>query len=361
MTVGVAMLARNSADILPAALAPFAGRVDEIAILLGGLSTDNTAVVASEFADRLGIYDGPTDDAGGLLDFAHARQQSFDLLSTKYALVVDCDDRWQDTHNLPQVIAEAEAEARDGVLFPYDTGPTKFAQPRLFRRDAGKWINPVHEVFQYHSAPYMVRDVTTDAMSLRQEKPEAEALQSIYRNIRIAEYWLTQGVVDLRLMLGLSREYVMIKEPQKSLDLSAKILANFQPDTDKLFQVHYTRASAYLCLDEYEAAMGAISTALKSKATGHGYTMLAQIAYFQEMYDLVIWAADKALAMGRESAGAPLSNVTYSPFHLKAQAMAVTGHLKPALAALDLGIMLGGGDDMKRFRYYLCEKLGELP
>ena len=107
ISIGVAMIARNSAQIVHQALQPFAGVVDQIAIVLGGVSTDATRAVAEEYTSNVAQYAGPMDEDGRLLDFGAARQQSFDALSTDWAVVVDTDDCWTGVERLRELIVSA--------------------------------------------------------------------------------------------------------------------------------------------------------------------------------------------------------------------------------------------------------------
>src|SRR3990172_6615155 len=164
MTVGIAMLARNCASVIPDVLSPF--KVDEIAILLGGLSSDNTLGVAHNYADSVSQYIGPLDESGGLLDFGLARQQSFDLLTTDWVLLVDTDDVWSGADKLGEVINDAEGY--QAVIFPYDLGGgVRFLQSRLFRRGTGHWSSPVHEEWIYHDPDK--KTLTVNAMAVKQE------------------------------------------------------------------------------------------------------------------------------------------------------------------------------------------------
>lgn len=367
MTIGIAMLARNSANDLHRALYPFLGEVDEIAILLGGKSTDNTPARAWRFTDKVADYTGPLDPDGGLLDFGLARQQSFDLLTTDWALLVDTDDVWSGVDKLGKVVSDAETDGYQGVLFPYDLGASKFLQTRLFRRTSGRWSSPVHELWTYDEAPN-VKTLCVNALTIRQEKDAEGRNAGVWRNIAIAEAYL-QDRFDLRLLMHLSREYIMTAQYDKALAAARRILDNLNEAApadityDKLFQVHYTRGIAHICLEEYEQAAAAAMAALSFAKYGHGWTLLAEVAYQTGVYELTLCAADKALQMGRpiDTIPAPWANVSSVPYHLKAKALKALGRKNEALVALDLGLGLGGGEDMRQFKFELCEELGVIP
>lgn len=367
MTVGIAMLARNSYLDMSRAIAPFKNRVDEIAIVLGGPSTDDTPAYARSLTDKVADYTGPLDPDGGLLDFGLARQQSFDLLATDWALVVDTDDVWSGVDKLGEVIADADG--RQGVLFPHASGPgATFMQPRLYRRNSGRWSSPVHELWVYNDAPE-VKTLLTNVMGIRQEKDLEGRMASTRRNIRIAEAHLYNYGIDFRLLLHLCHEYIITGEYFKALVATRRYLGNldlaYPDDTrpDKLFQIHYIRGMAHICLEEWERAAAAAITALSFAKYGHGWTMLAEAAYQMGTYDLTLCAADKALGAGRPIGTIPIpfANVASVPYHLKAKALVALGRKHEALTALELGLGLGGGEDMGQFKYQLCEELGVIP
>lgn len=366
MTVGIAILARNAAHDLPQAIGPFIGWVDQIAILLGGKSTDDTPALAAEYTARIADYAGPIDDYGGLLDFGAARQQSFDLLETDYALLVDCDDRWQSVENLGSVVSDAQAGGYEGVLFPYDLGASRFLQTRLFKRTAGRWVSPVHELFKYDNPA--TKTLTVNALTIKQDKPVADRLAGIKRNIRIAEAHLSMGI-DFRLLRHIAHEYLTVGEYSKALGATERFLNNQHRaevndlTPDKLFQVHYTRGFAYLCLEEFHQAAASAMMALSYARYGQAWTLLAEAANMLGVYDLALCAADNALAFGQpiDAIPAPLSNVTSVPYHLKAKALAALGRKHEAIVALTLGQRLGGGKDMDSFKFQLCEELGVIP
>lgn len=368
-TIGLAMIARNSADYMTKALLPFMDTeaVDQIAIVLGGTSTDKTAAVARYYADTVADYDGPTDENGGLLDFARARQQSFDLLSTDWALVVDTDDIWQDAHKLPELIPDLDNY--HGVMFPYDLGLSRLIQPRLYRRSCGEWCSPVHEYWRYNLPDDDVRILTTDLLTLRQEQTSEKKANGIRRNIRIAEYTLKQNPFNFRLLFHLSREYLLVGKFKQGLDAADYILANLakckerDKTPDKMFQLHYMRGMAYLHLDQHEQAAGAAIMALHYAKFGDGWSLLAQIAYNLGLSDLVMEASDLALRYGQPVTGIPVNveNTTVAPYHLKALTLAELDRPQEALAAAEIGLKLGNSDSLKNLKYQLCNQLGTVP
>lgn len=367
MSLGLAMLARNNEQDIPRVLAPFQHKIDQIAIVLGGQSSDNTSHVARQYADSVVEYDGPLDEFGGLLDFAHARQQSFDLLSTDYALVIDTDDDWSGVEYLAEVMRDVTDGCYDRVLFPQNLGENKALQARLFKRKAGRWESQIHEHFVFHTDP--IRQLAINSMWIRQAKDRTGKLDSVRRNIRIAEYHLKTRF-DLRIMYHVCREYILVEQYEKAVDFANAILNNLSLDTrgeitpDKLFYVYWNKGMALYCLDRIDEAIAAALMALKyGQNVGDGWTMLAELSYQLGVNDLVLFAADKALALGNPIDTVPTShgNVSYVPYLLKARVLSVTNRKHEALAAVNLGLKLGGGDELNNLKFQLCNELKVIP
>lgn len=367
MTIGIAMLARNSAADLSPCLEPFIDRVHQVAIVLGGQSTDNTPDVARRYTDRIADYTGPLDLDGGLTDFGLARQQSFDLLTTDWALLVDTDDRWTGLDKLGEVVGDANEGGYQSVIFPYDLGGgVRFLQTRLFKREAGHWTSPVHEEFIYHDPDR--KTLTVNAMSVRQEKTGDKAT-SVWRNIHIAERHIEQHGFSYRLLMHLPHEYIITQQYGKSIKAVKEILKRREAlkdelTVDKVFQLYYTLAMAHLCLEQYEAAAGAMMTGLSHEPRyGQGWTMLAEIAVQMGVYDLAICAADRALERGKpvDAIPIPYANISSVPYYIKAKALAAMGRKFEALTAVTLGLSLRDDKEMLTIKHQLCEELGVIP
>lgn len=368
-TLGIAMLARNNAEDVLRVLAQFfavSSDINRVSIVLGGRSSDNTAGVAYEWADFVTAYDGPLDDEGGLLDFARARQQSFDALDTDYALVVDTDDDWSGLENLGEVMREVTSGGYDCVMFPQNLGTHKALQTRLYKRQAGRWESPIHEHFTFTTTP---RRLSINSIWIKQAKDKAGKMESVKRNIRLAEHHLKQRL-DLRILYHVCREYNIVGEYDKAINACNAILGNLALDTageltiDKLFYVHWNKAFAHYCLEMIPEAIAAAMLALQhGPNVGDAWLQLSELSFHLGIYDLCLFAADKALALGNPIDTIPTSygNVSHIPYLLKARALSATNRKHEALAAANLGLSLGGGDELSRLKYQLCTELGVIP
>lgn len=361
------MIARNGAGTMEKALEPFVGLVDEIAIVLGGMSTDDTPKVAQRLATLpVATSDGLLDDEGRLLDFASARQQSFDALSTPWAVVVDVDDEWQGVERLPELVKDLHGQDFAMVQIPLSCKGGKFLQPRIYRRDSGAWHSPVHEYWRLNGDCKVIK---TDLIRVVQlNKP---SISRPGHNIAIAEKAIKQGNVNPRLFALLAKDYCDAERWRDALLTIAQYLAMTDGENqEELFEARYCQAAAHLRLGQYADAIRAGTNALSVKPYGHVWAVMSEAALLyateakaQGLFELSVLYADKALNAGRSRTALWTCDrmVTVVPLQLKARALMALGRGREALTALDLGLVIEPQDEIVRhLRAELCAKMGVL-
>lgn len=376
-TVGVAMIARNGAELMPTALDPFAGKVDEIAIVLGGVSTDSTVEVAAGYTDKVATYPGPLDPDGRLMHFGAARQQSFDLLSTDWAIVVDCDDNWTGVENLANVIQTAEDNGARVVYVPYELmngdNTSTFSQARIFRRDSGRWDGAIHETW---TATGQLKPIATIDMSIKQIKQGPDG--RLEQNIAIIEAELESGNGNSkRLLAHLAQDYAVSGRLEEALEATDKYLEFVEGDTeprhpDEYFYVAYLRGVTLMHLGKFPEAMRAALIALSAGNFGRGWALFAEAAYHLSqrsptpipLSELVIFCADQALRRGKDRSFFPadLAATTTAPAIIKAKALISQGRVSEALAAVDLALAIDPEEqEAKQMQNELAAALNRLP
>lgn len=191
------MIARNASDTLPTAIKPFLGRVDEISIVLGGASDDDTERIARRYADVVRNYDGALAEDGSLEDFAAARQQSFDNLSVDYdwVIVVDSDDVWTNAEAIYRACDDADKVGATNIAIEYQAGGSTLTQPRIFK-PIGEWRGAIHEQYiadnaKTHICPYI---------KLTQRQPIEIGRERLLQNIRIEERLLAEQPENQRVL-----------------------------------------------------------------------------------------------------------------------------------------------------------------
>jgi tetratricopeptide (TPR) repeat protein len=375
-SVGVAMIARNAVGDMPEALAPFMDHIDDLAIVLGGRSADDTESVACLLTDKVSHYLSSLDDDGSLLDFAEARQQSFDALETDWAAVVDSDDRWQEVGRLRPLLQLADQDGADWISVPYRVQGLEMRQLRIYRREAGRWEMPVHEYFQMNGDAHGLK---TNWLGVSQvERDKKASLARVGQNIRIAERWLVEHGDDFHVLCHLAKDYASAGEYEESLETADRYFALYHATEEherkqELSSVLYHQAGIALMTKRYDLALPAVLTALNvyedGRDCGPVWALLAELCQQiggdkAALNELAVFAADKALTSGRTRNGYARDNTMSltGALCVKAEALEVLGRLAEARGALDLGLMIDPGHvQMLRVLQRVSETLEELP
>jgi tetratricopeptide (TPR) repeat protein len=369
-TIGIAMIARNAAEAIPQVLEPFNGHVDKIVSVLGGKSADKTANVAAIYG-QVAVFDGPVDEQGRLMDFGRARQQSFEMLDTDWALVIDTDDIWQSPELTRLAVEEAEEIGANRIFVPYHLGQAAFTQPRLYRLGTGHWTSPVHN----HWIPDDPAEttLTVGQPQVRQKQRSGEARQArLEQSIAIAEAWLPEHPNDLRLLSHLVRDYMTAGNLERAVEVSGWYTQQIPDDYDNRDEFYYllfNRGMATFHLGRLQDAYNALIYALTVRNYGPAWGLLAEVMYataeaapdHEAMCKMAIMCADQALRCGRPRSAAfpvnPLS-VTSWPLAIKAKALARLGRDLEALAAIEAALMIDPGQEgMQSLKRSLCHKL----
>lgn len=153
-TLGLALIAKDEAENLPALLASIEGAFDQMAMVDTG-STDRTVDVFEEWAaeekGRNPKFVSTLDHFEWIEDFAAARNAADDLLMTDWLCWADCDDVIVGARRLRQLLDDGSADA---WAFPYQFQPSAPEEPeqfrfgfreRLRRRGTERWKGRLHE------------------------------------------------------------------------------------------------------------------------------------------------------------------------------------------------------------------------
>lgn len=363
MSLGVAMIARNGADTMEAALAPFVELADEVSIVFGGQSTDNTETIAAKYATVTDRYDGPVDNEGALLDFGYARQQSFDLLTTDWTIVVDCDDVWHNPGLLPSLVDQASKANAQAIQVAYHLPKSFFHQPRIFAADSGAWRWPVHEAYRINGdRPHSIltSDVSLQSVSSSRQTRQAQ-------NIKIAEAWLADHPDDAHVLIHLAQDYSIIHEWNKALGVLARYFENetYTEDSRYLYGL-YIKAVAEIQTGQFDLALQTGLEQVRIGGNAAGWLTVAQAAHILSegkggMVDLAILAADQALRSGKVRVSGNAQNkavYNVAPLTIKAFALMDKGRLDEALAASDLGLTIDPKNkDLLMLNRQICQTL----
>ena len=376
-TLGVAMIARNGGKMMKAALKPFVGKVDEIAVVFGGKSNDNTEYQAKKYATKTAHYDGPLGDNGELLDFADARQQSFDLCNTDWVIVVDTDDEWSDVGEVRGVIDRMPDKEKGCIIWvPYSLGEYSFHQPRIFRRESGQWESRIHEEFKVYDEWFDATrflSIKTNATRVRQQsRPDEMSQDRLQQNIKIGNLALAENPKNYRTANQLTNDYIVSQDYENALSVTNHYLETWAADPDKkydddLSHLWAKRGIAQINTGDYPSAVLSEIWALGTFERGSCWTYLSEAllkmgmsiteklppdgdprARSEAIFDLAIFATDRALNTGRSRTGYAddVTLTTYKPLAIKAMALLGKNDPHRALKALDLGLAIKPDEPM---------------
>ena len=191
--ISLCLIVGNEPIHLARCLSQFAPAVGEIIVVHATGSVPRDVRIADICQRHGAVYDIYTNATGNdwphVDNFAAARQKSFDLASKPWALWVDADDTPGPNfaEGLHELLTKYEAENFDAFCLFHDVAGRGIAhnlRERLVRRDAGKWVNRIHENFQLKEGAKIAR---CDAPVVVHLPHGDEPKQGSNRNLTILE------------------------------------------------------------------------------------------------------------------------------------------------------------------------------
>jgi len=257
-TIGLAMIVRNGAATMRAALDPLVKFVDEISIVFGGVSTDDTEAIAAEYTSNLAHYTGPLDATGRLCDFGAARQQASDMLHTTWQFWVDADDIWTGAAHLRPAIEKADAAGVDAVVVTYGDN-VLFQQARAYRSGTGKWESPIHEFWQSNDGQPLKALITHATQVSQQSRSPEKQQERIQQNITLERAAIAIGYDTARIYEHLAQDCIIIGNYAEAVTAAETALTKIQNNPEQAAHVMHLLAMGLLYTERYtEAATTAI-------------------------------------------------------------------------------------------------------
>ena len=191
--ISLCLIVGNEPIHLARCLSQFSPAVGEIVVIHATGSVPRDVRIADICQRHGAVYDIYTNATGNdwphVDNFAAARQKSFDLASKPWALWVDADDTPGPNfaEGLHELLTKYEAENFDAFCLFHDVAGRGIAhnlRERLVRRDAGKWVNRIHENFQLKEGAKIAR---CDAPVVVHLPHGDEPKQGSNRNLTILE------------------------------------------------------------------------------------------------------------------------------------------------------------------------------
>lgn len=183
-----AMIVKNEAHNIQAAIATLSGLVDEVVVYDTG-STDDTVALAR--ATGAVVREGYWDD-----DFSRARNEAFRMARGEWVLAIDADDRvigdrstYDRIHRvIAQLVTRLPVQLRcynvvNGVTGQLDSG---FWSRRIFPAEM-RWRNRVHEIAVMPDGEMPMDVLTIDELTIRHEGYGGDMTVRKDRNLRLAQ------------------------------------------------------------------------------------------------------------------------------------------------------------------------------
>ncbi len=376
--IGVAMIARNATKLMPLALDPILEYVDDVAIVLGGISDDGTDEMARKYATLpVEWFNGKLAHDGSLMHFGDARQQSFNILMEvghTHAFVVDTDDQWQGLENLQGILGHMVENGFPMTFFPYHYAGGMFMQPRLYRMNSGHWEGPCHNWWKMDGEPRVA--LQSKDLSIVQERPPGHGKRRRDQNIHISTEWMKENGDDPRLLLHLARDLQANDDFEQAFDVLERYFPAYEADErndpEELYNAHHSRAALLLTQEKFAESMFSALRALTIRPHGQSWTLASDAAGWlgkhsqnpAPMLKLSEFCAQMSIDTGK-----PRGNLHWHseklagalPLYLKARALAGLGEFRRARGMLDLALEIDPEhEDMTIFRNEISRKLGDL-
>jgi hypothetical protein len=186
--ISLCLIVGNVSEYIERCLTSFCSIADEIIVVraIGNQQPDDTLDIARDkFGARISRYHNrPGHENWPHVDnFAAARQQAFDMATGEFCFWCDTDDILLSGADL--IREHAAKGEHDCYIFPYEIFGQHVTVPRerLVRKGSGRWVNPVHEFFQFDQEVAATRD---DRIVIR-HLPHLGKSGSVERNLRIME------------------------------------------------------------------------------------------------------------------------------------------------------------------------------
>ena len=348
-TLGLALIARDEAGVLPGLLASIEGAFDQVALLDTG-SRDATPELfldwAQDEAERQRGFSWRLERFAWNDDFALARNKAQELLGTDWIAWADADDELHGATSLRAVAAAAPPELA-GFSAHYDYARTEGDgalvdqwRIRLVRAGRGRWRYPVHEQ-QVVDGPIEV--LPPDRTRWVHRKPAAAAGSRRERNVRILRRWLEHEPDSLRALDYLGREDALHGDHETAVELFRRYAARAPWDGERVL-VHRQLSLSLMALGRLEEAREAAAEAAEALPDwADSHLSLAEIALELGDPEAAIGHATRALELGRPDPAVAVAPAWYTlhPRVLLARALRETGRPEDAAEMALQGLEAG--------------------
>lgn len=334
-TVGFSIIARNAGATLRECLESIAPYADQLVIGLGGPSTDDTEAIAREFTEE--VYQLKWHD-----DFARARQEVWDKLTTDYGAWCDADDILVGGEYLREYVDKAPSVDMFMAAYHYAQDEHGNLSCILYRerllKNPSEWVwdGPVHEALIAVDQERAIERVVMDKVVVQHNPKRNQDKGTRNLDILYRELERTEPEPSQRLLLYLFRENAA-RENYKEALLHANRFMSMATYDDEAYQVAIGIVDMLMRARRFPEAGKAALKAIEIRPDWpDAYFMLARLAFtqgrFQEAVEWTKAGGDKEPP--RTSAIIDPRQYNYFPYYYLGLAYAGLGDWEMAAANL---------------------------
>lgn len=383
-TLSLCLIVKDEEHNLAPCLDSIRGQVDEVIVVDTG-SRDRTREIAIRYGASVYQFDhinhpeafffddeatckefggpGPYSGDWALGDFAAARNESFRHAKGDYVVWIDADDVLEDPDRLRGVVADMEQRRLDIGFLAYNyaqdhLGRVFYRQwrERVFRRNLGSWINPVHEVYMPTKPTNALCRYDHPVYS---HKRKADRKGVPHRNYKILlrQAWQLKKAhpdkpLDPRILFYLGQEARFV-DPAKAIGFYEEYLqgsgwpeerAAAHCAVGNLLEygtINIPAAQAYAQADrEYATA------AAEMPNNPDGLLGMARIAYLRGRWQDCVNYTERGLSIGNTDTmlGTNPMDRLYRPHVFYSHALSKLGRLEEAIKSCESGLSVCGDD-----------------
>ena len=281
MTVGLAILARDEADNLPALLDSVRGAFDQVVLCDTG-STDSTVEVFERWARAQewpghGFASWKVGRFAWRDDFAAARNHADALLDTEWSSWADCDDVVRGAGNL-RGLARSAPSGVGAFVAGYDyarvAGGSTISyvrRERLVRRAMSRgWVHRVHECQAFEGEAVGVGPDVCEWLHRKWTLGPGEALPAPERNLRILRAWVADEPEHAYALSCLAQELCQRGRHREAVRWFRRFLEVDEPDAWPEYRARMLRrlATSHLLLGQRRPALDSLGPELR-RGTGN--------------------------------------------------------------------------------------------